>query len=495
MMVFLSMYFLLLPGLSILRYAGDPGLREARVPDLAFRWHHSLTPGFARWASGRVRSGIATGLSVDQIAATEWPLFGTVFYLWATEALQDAWKMDPSRSDIAPAVYAREAIVAAAALLTDPGQATWVRAHWGEAYLRAENVFYRMLLIGGLTSHARLTGDLRHEPLLRVQVETLAAEIDRSPHGLLDDYPGQCYPGDVLAAVACIRRADAVLGTDHSAFVERARRGFVPPCADPFGLPPYSADAQIGRAGEARGCGLSYMTTFAPEVWPDLARRWYEAYETQFWQEAWSAAGFREFRKGEEEGDWYADVDAGPVLAGFGISACAFGIGSARANGRFDHALPLSAAMLVTSCPLPDGTLLVPRLLSRASGAPYLGECAILFVLTRSPPAAWPVRTGGTLPCFFFLGVALYLGLGIFVLVLALRDARRASAAPVLIPCMGWQGIVWGALLLSGAVLFVLGSRFSAPLLLAISTLLPRVRPSAPAGGFSPGAEFVKERD
>ena len=45
------------------------------------------------------------------------------------------------------------------------------------------------------------------------------------------------------------------------------------------------------------------------------------------------------------------DVDSGPV-------------GAARANGRFDHAYPLSAEMLFACWPLPDGTLLFPRILS-----------------------------------------------------------------------------------------------------------------------------------
>ncbi len=53
------------------------------------------------------------------------------------------------------------------------------------------------------------------------------------------------------------------------------------------------------------------------------------------------------------------DVDAGPVLAGHGFAACAFGIGAARANGRFNHAWPLSAEMLVTCWPLLDGTLAI----------------------------------------------------------------------------------------------------------------------------------------
>src|SRR5207249_4878699 len=68
----------------------------------------------------------------------------------------------------------------------------------------------------------KLLHDAAHLDLLRDQVESLATELDSSKTGLLDDYPGECYPGDVMASLMCIKRADAVLGTDHSKFLNRA---------------------------------------------------------------------------------------------------------------------------------------------------------------------------------------------------------------------------------------------------------------------------------
>ena len=120
--------------------------------------------------------------------------------------------------------------------MIDPRHASWVKDHWGEQYLHRENVFYRMLVISALTAHARLRCSRVHVDLLRDQVKSLAEELDASPHGLLDDYPGQCYPADVLAAVAAIRRADSVLGTDHADFVRRSIRGFQGRCLDERGL-------------------------------------------------------------------------------------------------------------------------------------------------------------------------------------------------------------------------------------------------------------------
>jgi hypothetical protein len=75
------------------------------------------------------------------------------------------------------------------------------------------------------TRECRLLHDGAHLALLRDQVETFSKELNDSKSGLLNDYPGECYPGDVMAAIACIRRADAVLGTHHSRFISRPMLG------------------------------------------------------------------------------------------------------------------------------------------------------------------------------------------------------------------------------------------------------------------------------
>ena len=281
--ILIALFFFLGPAAILVSNLLDPQLRTPGMPRSAWRLHRALSPRFERWAKARVESSRATQLSTENISGTEWPLFGTVFYLWSTESLQDAWEKDHPPGSAAPNVYARGAIDAAGRLIADPKQATWVLAHWGTNYLKTENVFYRMLVIAGLTSHARLTGDQQYLPLLRDQVESYSAELDASQHGLMDDYPGECYPGDVLTSVAMVRRADRVLGTDHSVFVERALRGFSGRALDSQGLVPYMADARSGSALDcSRGCGNSYVSLFSPEIWPEQARKWYRSLRRAF---------------------------------------------------------------------------------------------------------------------------------------------------------------------------------------------------------------------
>ncbi len=400
-----GIWFFVIPGLTVCWYLGtDTGLHGEGVSKFAYRRHQSLSDDYARYARERIVSRKAETLHASQIAETEWPLFGSCFYLWATESLQDAWEKDPGLSKRAPKVYARAAIDAAKDLVLDPGHAKWVKDHWGEDYLGKENVFYRMLVISAIVSHHNLTGSAEHFELLRDQSDRLIREIDASPHGILDDYPGQCYPTDVVAAIGAIQRADKVLGADHGAMIKRSLRAFSGSMLGPYGLPAYAAESATGRRfDDSRGCGNSYFTTFAPGIWPTEDPGWYEAYAKHYWQEDRFVAGFREFPLGTSD-DYYMDVDAGPVLGGWGTAATAFGIGAARVNGRFDHASALSYEMLAASWPLANGTMLFPRLFSNGEHAPYLGEVAILFQLSREPVHGEAAVAGrGSIPACVWL--------------------------------------------------------------------------------------------
>jgi hypothetical protein len=430
-MLLLAVTLCFLPFFSIISQLHQVSQAKENIPPFVFRWHKALSTDFQKWAEERTASGAAGDLSVNDISGTEWPMFSAIFYLWTTEALQVAWEADPYLSPTSPAEYAFEAIETAAALVTDPNNAHWVKVHWGADYLTRENLFYRMLLIHGMASYQKLTGEDIYKEQLLQQVETLSAEIDASQFGLLDDYPGQCYPVDVVPAIAAIQRADQVLGSDHSGFVKRAVRGFQGDFVDPLtGLPTYFADLDTGQGvGSSRGIGGAYILTWAPEIWPDVNAAWYQSYLEHFWQENWLIAGFREYPAVQEYPEWFFfDVDAGPVLAGYGTAASAFGIGAARANGDFERAYPLTAEALVASWPLFNQTRLSARLLSNLSDAPYTGEVALLFSLTRTPPAGIETEGKGQLPFIFFIGLGVYIAIGIALTICAWRRVKRWPA-------------------------------------------------------------------
>ena len=475
-LVSLSLYFFITPFCIMTYYLADAHIKENGIPQIAFWLHRSLSPKYEKWARERVVLGNAKQLGLEDIAGTEWPLFGSVFYLLATESLQEAWENDTNRSSIAPREYANGAIKAAAELVADPGHASWVKQHWGQDYLHRENVFYRMLLISALTSYQKLLGDEKYTSILRDQVETLSKELDESPHGLLDDYPGQCYPTDIVAAIAAINRADTVLGTDHSDFIKRSVRAFEGRFVDSTGLPPYEAVSDTGIIGKARGCSSQWITVWTPKLWPDYSKQLYENFDKHFWQKRWSAVGFREFPINESDSEWYIDVDSGPVIAGFGAAATAFGLGAARANGRFDHAYPLTAEAIVFSWPLVNGTLAGPRILSNMTHAPYLGEAALLFSMTRTPTNETEITTGGQIPILVYLILGAYLSIGTLIVVAAIlaikRCKRLISEKPIRLEKM--QSALWLVLVATSVVLCSM-HYFAIGLILVLSAqFLPR---------------------
>lgn len=478
LMALLLATVLISPALIVINDLRDPAIRTGGVPASAWAQHRALSPRYERWAEQRLASNRGLELSTANISGTEWPLFGSVFYLWATEALQEDWEKNKP-AFAAPKVYARDAIEAATLLVIDPKQAGWVQKHYGTNYLTTQNTFYRMLVISALTSHAHLTDSQEHLDLLRSQVNSLSAEIADSPHGLLEDYPGECYPGDVVMAIAMIRKADSVLGTDHSAFCTRAIRGFEDKRADTLGLVPYAADSRNGVAfGSSRGCGNSYVSLSSPAIWPEKAKEWYALYEQHFWQESKFMTGFREFPKEVTGRNWYADVDSGPVIGGIGFAASAFGVGAARVNGRFDHAYPLTAEAYATSWPLPNRTLLLPRLLSNAADAPYLGEAAILYVLTRSPADGFPIKTGGTIPVLVIVIIALQLLVGTTSVLRCIYSLRRwlKDQNEIVILHQQSQFLVWASLLASAFILLLFSSKLIGVMLLLLAQLFPRCR-------------------
>lgn len=473
-----AVYYFLLPFLTLIGYLNDPALKTGQIPQFAFSWHKQVSPKIESWAVDRVASETAANLNQKDISGTEWPMFGSVYYLWATEVLQTAWEENPSISPISPAVYANGAVEASAALITDPNHATWVKNYWGENYLEKENLFYRMLLISGLTSYQKLTGSQQYESLLRSQVESLSAELDESPFGLLDDYPNQCYPIDILPAIAAIYRADQVLGTDHSEFINRARRGFEDTRLDPYtGLPAYIANAKTGFGiGPSRGVGTAYVLIWAPEIWPDKTQDWYEKFDRFYWQEGWLLSGVREFDRLNNFPEWYfLDVDAGPVLAGYGTAASAFGLGAARANGRMDQAYPLSAEALVATWPLADGTLLGPRMLSNLSDAPYLGESALLFIFTRTvlPESIYPVNE--SLPGVVYFGLGFYFFLFIGLSWIALYPVLKGKFDFSKIMSRN-HFLIWGFLTLAGLIGFLFMYKVLGIFFLLLARTFPQKR-------------------
>ena len=417
-MVFLFAFLILFyPAAVTLRFALDAQFRRTGESALTVSWFESVAGRYESWADRFLQSRFAAGLEHDNVAATEWPMFGSVFFLVTAADLQRQGGIDATRGGL------RRAVDKAAEVVVSPDTASWVRQKWGPDYLERENLFYRMLLILGLSSYESLTGDTRHREIMSRQRAQLAAELSAAPRHLLDDYPGDCYPNDILWAVAAIQRAARLDGTNHHDLVRSLMPVFDGPLRAPEGLPGFQASAATGRLLQnARGCGNSGILIFAPELDPVIAAQWYQAYEARFWKTSTWLSGFSEMPLGTRAG--FMDVDSGPVWFGLGSVASAFGIGAARAAGRLDHAVPLTLEAVACSWPTPFGSLL-PGLMGRlAAGGACLGDVALLFSMTR-PLGPDVVPFTGPLPRVIWLLPGGWIALGILILVGEIRGLRR----------------------------------------------------------------------
>ncbi|MBN1590882.1 MAG: hypothetical protein JW888_15320, partial [Pirellulales bacterium] len=333
--IVLALLLFIYPAVTICMVAADSQLRRTGESRLVARWFESAAPRFASWADSYLETNYAASIRHDDIPATEWPMFGSVFFLVTADELQSRGRIDATQGTL------REAVDKAAQIVASPTTAAWVKTKWGDGYLERENVFYRMLLILGLSSYERITGNSQYHAMLSRQRTSLAEELTNAKLCLRDDYPNECYPADMLWAVAAIVRAAPLDGANHDALAASLMAAYDGPLKAEEGLPAFQADSRSGVILQgARGCGNSGILLFAAELDPDVAYRWYGAYEERFWKDTGWIVGFTEMPRGSNHE--FMDVDSGPVLCEVGSVASGFGIGAAKAVGRYDHAAPLT---------------------------------------------------------------------------------------------------------------------------------------------------------
>ena len=430
--LYVTILFFFYPAAVVIHCGISSTFRETAQPPSLYKMYQKTAARYGKWADRYLDSGAGQKAQKESVAATEWPMFGSVFFLLTSEEMH---KQHPDMLTNTPVVA--QAVEKAADLVASPATAAWVKELYGERYLEEENVFYRMCYIMGLSSYERITGNTRyHEPMAQ-QVRSLSQELTEAPFHVANDYPNECYPNDVLWAIAAIQRAGKLDNSDHGELVKAFLESVDGPLLAPEGLPGFSVMAKSGRIEQnARGCGNSGILTMAAELDPIMARRWYDAYDRLFWVENRWYAGFREMPLGDKA--LIMDVDSGPVVFGLGFVASAFGIGASRALGRYDHTVPLTMEALALSWPTPFGFLIPGAMGWSAADGWCLGETALLFSMTRPTSAGEEiVPFQGSIPAIAWIAACGYILLG-FVLISCeirgwlrwFRKRRQLQATP-----------------------------------------------------------------
>ncbi|MBI5820291.1 MAG: hypothetical protein HZA88_15090 [Verrucomicrobia bacterium] len=418
-MLFVACAFFLYPGIVTFRVATDPELRTTGQTRLLRGWFSDAARRYDRWATQYLDSHRGELVSEHDVAGTEWPIFGSTLFLLAAEELFTSGKtFEPMNSDVVSAVRK------AAQVIADPATGSWVRRKWGADYLTRENVFYRMLLIMGFAAYERLTPDRQYHDFMTRQMRSLADELQRAPFHLCDDYPGECYPHDVLWAVAALQRAGRLDGVRHDALIRGLMSVLNGKLRTPHDLPASEASSRTGSILQgARGCNSSGILIVAAELDKQAARQWFEAYVRHFWDSGTWVAGFRETPRGGD--DRFMDVDSGLVVGGLGSVASAFGIGAAKVVGRFDHAAPLTMEAVAVSWPSPFGPVIPGILGSTAAGGWCLGESALLFSMSRRSPSDAGIPFTGPVPRMVWVVTIAYFACGLLLIVGEVRGWMR----------------------------------------------------------------------
>ena len=416
----LAGYFFFFPAVVTVQTATSSEVRRSARPPGYVAAFQATSARYRGWARGYLASQRGAKVAHDDVAGTEWPLFGSVFFLLASEQLvaERAVALDDET---------KEGIRLAAEVVAHPASATWVRAKWGAAYLERENVFYRMLLLLGLSSYRNMSADGRYDALLRSQSDSLRRELLDRPHHLADDYPGECYPNDVLWAVVALKRTAS--DDEGRQQVAALSTGLLQTLKqESSGLPAFRVDARTGEALQAaRGSGNSGIVAMAAELDVETARRWFESYVKHYWYRGALISGFREYPHGVGGAP---DVDSGPVIGGAGSVASVFGIGAARSLGRYDIAAPLAMESVAAAWPTPGGLLLPGILGSVAADGWCFGELALHFAATRPNRTSSSVPYDGPVPRVVWLFLAFYTLSGAGLTYVGGRVLRHAASLP-----------------------------------------------------------------
>jgi hypothetical protein len=209
----------------------------------------------------------------------------------------------------------------------------------------------------------------------------LVRRVERSPLMLLETYPDEVYPVDNCAVIASIALYDKATGADHQLLIERWKRT----CRSDW------IDARTGLLFQAmqkgtqepadapRGSGTclgAYFLSFADS---ELSDELHEAAKRQL---AGTLLGFgvvREYPASVRAGQ--GDIDSGPLIFGYSISATGFCLSGCRIHGDRDYYRRLFATSYLFGAPLDrgDGRKYV-------SGGP-LGDAMMFAMLTALPAA------------------------------------------------------------------------------------------------------------
>ncbi|MGD0745125.1 MAG: hypothetical protein ABSA45_08210 [Verrucomicrobiota bacterium] len=224
--------------------------------------------------------------------------------------------------------------------------------------------------------------------LLAGRVNAMVERFQKSPRMMLESYPDECWTFDHCVALDAIKMADYLDGGDHSALIHD-----------------WIAMAKQKLVDRESGLLISsFMTDGTPLYGPEGSTIWMVAHSLQLLDEDFARDQYQHARKelGEitfgfgyahewpESWKGEADIDSGPIIPFFEISAGSSGMAFIGASTFGDEKFLTSLAATLDFAAFPSRTS--GRLKYCASN--QVGDAALLYAATLGP--LWEkVKMGG----------------------------------------------------------------------------------------------------
>lgn len=227
-----------------------------------------------------------------------------------------------------------------------------------------------------LALHRTLVAASRFADREDAVVGAIERRIAASPTAYVESYPGEVYPVDNAGAAAALALHARATGRASPALrrVLDAIARSVDPETGLLFQAVVPADAAPRDRPRASGTALAaYFLSFADVP---TSRALFGAIERSQYRTVLGFGGVLEFPRSARGGSPRSDVDSGPVVLGFGVSASGFALGASRAHGERDMFTALYATAQLFGAPLEeDGAR------TYATGGP-IGDAIMFAMLT-----------------------------------------------------------------------------------------------------------------
>jgi hypothetical protein len=239
--------------------------------------------------------------------------------------------------------------------MLDPTAQAFDRDAWGEgpldtlAAVRGHVAYlgYLNLALG----MQRLADPARADGALNDRIsEALARRFAATEMGLIETYPGERYPVDNMAAIASLSVHDTAAGSPtyrHAVqdALDRIRAYYID---GDTGLLVQSARSDGSALDGPRGSGTLLGVYFSSFADLRFSRALWDAATAHLGDDVLGFGVMREYPTRSGHGD----IDSGPVVLGYGVSATGFALAGARIHGDAERFARLFATAALFGAPL-----------------------------------------------------------------------------------------------------------------------------------------------